>query len=240
MISEPKAIREAYKPFYGRVYDVMPKLIADGRVPMNFSQLRQIQLGIRNWNDWLTYLGHDLIISDTIAYHPSNRFKIILDFQHLREMIPNAPTNKFGSLLLSEDTYKALEGEEFKKSELMKLNQHLTQREAKDHPILKTLARDQALLNDSVDYIFAEAREKYGHNTAMGVFIKPSPFTRGNTPEMEVLCVKELSIDYRSDVMGWNIHCDNNPIYNITGHLIGIAPEALEALSASSKMLQSI
>ena len=42
------ATREAYQEFYGRNVEQMPKLVADGRVPMNVSQLMQRRLDVRN------------------------------------------------------------------------------------------------------------------------------------------------------------------------------------------------
>src|SRR3989338_5981320 len=75
-----------------------------------------------------------------------------------------------GALILGEDVYNALQGEEFKKGKLGKVNEALSKADVKSHPVWKTLARDQGLLNDYVDYIFAEGKERFGYDTAMGVF----------------------------------------------------------------------
>ena len=40
------ATPEAYKEFYGRNTEQMPKLVAEGRVPMNASQLMQRRLDL--------------------------------------------------------------------------------------------------------------------------------------------------------------------------------------------------
>ena len=88
----------------------------------------------------------------------------------------------------------------------------------KAHPVWKVLARDQALLNDYVDYIFAEGKQRFGNDNAMGVY--PSS-CGGKTPEMRAWYVYRLGIG--SDAIG------RLGLFYDCGRLVGIAPEALGA-----------
>ena len=123
-----------------------------------------------------------------------------------------------GALILGEDVYKALQGEEFKKGSLGKTGEWLSKADAKAHPAWKVLARDQALLNDYVDYIFAEGKERFGYDTAMGIF--PS-YCSGNSPEMRAWCVRGLGC--------WSDAGGRDDLDGGDGRLAGIAPEALSA-----------
>ena len=213
------ATRKAYREFYGRNVEQMPKLIADGRVPMNVSQLMQRRLDVRNSDADVktSYIDNYFDTGDAVVYHPDGRVKIVLDSQTLRDVTPNSELRN-GALVLTEDAYNGLQGEEFKKGKLGKVNEWLTRDQAKAHPVWKVLARDQALLNDYVDYIFAEGKQRFSNDTAMGVF--PSS-AQGNTPDLRAWYVNRL--EYRSYALGWG------RLVNVDGRFLGIAPEALRA-----------
>jgi hypothetical protein len=130
-----------------------------------------------------------------------------------------------GALVLASEIYNTLQGEEFKKGKLGKVNEWMSREDVKAHPIWKTLARDQALLDDYVDYIFAEGKQKFGYDTALGVF--PSS-AQGNMPEMRAWCVDRLVT--RSDVNG------RFALGNDYGRLLGIAPEAPNALGNGARV----
>ena len=207
--------REAYKEFYGRNTEQMPKLIADGRVPMSVAGLMQRRLDVRNSDSDVksSYMDNWFDTGDAVVYHPDGRVKIVLDSQTLRDMTPESPRNG-GALILTAENYDALQGEEFKKGKLGKTGDWLSRADVKSHPVWKVLARDQALLNDYTDYIFTEGK----HNTAMGIF--PSS-ANGETSEMRAWYVSRLGggsgADGRNDLDGGD------------GRLLGIAPEALSA-----------
>ena len=210
------ATREAYREFYGRSVEQMPKLIADGRVPMNVAQLMQRRLDVRNSDaDVKTfYMDNCFDTGDAVAYHPDGRIKIILDSQTLREMTPDTQRVD-GALLLTEDVYNALQGEEFKKGKLGRTGDWLTREQVKTNPVWKVLARDQALLDDYVDSIFVEGKQRFNYDTAMGVF----PDSAGNEPKLRVWFVNRL--ENRSNANGrYDLDIDN-------GRFLGIAPEAL-------------
>ena len=137
------ATREAYKEFYGRNTKQMPKLIADGRVPMSVAGLMQRRLDVRNSDADVksSYLDNYFDSGDVMVYHPDGRVKIVLDSQTLRDVTPNSELIN-GALVLTEDAYNVLQGEEFKKGKLGKVNEGLTREQAKAHPVWKVLARD--------------------------------------------------------------------------------------------------
>ncbi len=222
----PNEEMKRYEVYSGSNVNQMPKLVADGRVPANVSQIMQRRLNLRNDETGVKdfYIDDYFDTGDAVIYHPNGNVKVVLDSQHLREMTPETQ-RVGGALLLTEEVYSSLQGEEFKKGELGKVDEWLSAKDAKAHPVWKVLARDQALLNDYVDYISGEYQSRFAKDTSlediriMGVF--PSS-AQGNTPVMRAWCV--YGLEYRSCV-GGRIVLDFG-----LGRLLGIAPEAPNAL----------
>jgi len=214
------ATRKAYQEFYGRNVVQMPKLIADGRVPMNVAQLMQKRLDVRNSDAKVksAYMNNYFDTGDAVVYHPDGRIKIVLDSQILREMTLKSPINN-GALILAREVYDSLQGEEFERRKLGKVNEWLTQEQAKAHPVWKVLARDQALLDDYVDYIFAEGKQRFNYDTAMRVYLGSAV----DNVKMRAWCVDGL-VD-RSSAYGWD------DLDDVNGRFVGIAPEALQSAS---------
>ncbi|MEK6914495.1 MAG: hypothetical protein AABW83_02485 [Nanoarchaeota archaeon] len=209
--------RETYQEFCGRNVEQMPKLIADGRVPMNVSQLMQRRLDVRDSDAKVksSYMDNYFDTGDAVLYHLDGRVKIVLDSQTLRDM--TLETQRVGgALLIGEDVYNSLEGEEFKKGKLGKTEGPLLREDVKAHPVWKILARDQGLLNDYADYIFSEVKERFGYDTAMGVY----PDSAKDNPKMRAWCI--FSLKERSNAHG-NIILDS--FFN--GRFVGIAQKAL-------------
>jgi len=181
---------KTYEEFYGRNIEQMPELIAGGMIPMSTAQLMQRRIGLRNSDIEVksSYMDNWFDTGDAVIYHPNGRVKIVLDSEDLRAMTPDTPRN-YGALITNEDVYNALEGEEFKKGKLGKVDKWLSKKQVKAHPVWKVLARDQALLDHHVDLVFAEVKEQFGHDTAMGIFLSS---VQGNTPEMRAWCVGRL------------------------------------------------
>lgn len=225
------ATRDAYKEYsreasgHLRNVDQMPALIADGRVPMNYSQLMQRRLNVRNFDADVkaSYMDNYFDTGDAVVYHPDGRVKIVLDSQTLRDITPQSELRN-GALVLTEEDYNALQGEEFKKGKLGKIDDGMSRADVKSHPVLKVLARDQGLLNDSVDFIFGEYQSRFAKDKAlddlrlMGVY--PSS-AQGNTPDLRAWCVYRLGNG--SDADG------GNDLDIDIGRFVGIAPEALSA-----------
>ena len=215
--------RQAYKAFpeEGTASNMgqMPLLIADARVPMSVSQLMQKRLDVRNYDTSVksAWMDNYFDTGDAVVYRKDGQVKIVLDSQTLREMTPDTQ-RVGGALLLGDDVYKALQGEEFKRDELGKLGESLSRAQAKSRPVWKALARDKGLLNDYVDYIFIEGKQRFGYDNAMGVYLSQAQV---NTPEMRAFCVDRLV--YRSNTYG------RVDLVSDFGRFVGIAPEALSA-----------
>lgn len=213
------ATREAYREFYGRNVEQMPKLIADGRVPMSVAGLMQRRLDVRNSDADVksSYMDNYFDTGDAVLYHPDGRVKIVLDSQTLRDMTPESQRSG-GALVLTEDVYNSLQGEEFKKGKLGKVDERLSREQVKAHPVWKVLARDQALLNDYTDFIFAEGKERFGYDNAMGVY----PDSVGDNPKLRAWYVYRLVSRSYAD---GGVDLD----FGGVGRFLGIAPEALSA-----------
>jgi hypothetical protein len=196
-----------YKEFFGRNIDQMPLLIADGRVPMNTSQLMQKRLnaiseleGIskevsRETKSFWNSRGFNTF--DVVVYNPNRDIKIVLDYQPLKEINPQSQ-RKCGGLTISEDFYKTLEGEVLNKDNIGKINMPLTKEEAKVNPVWKVLARDKALLNDYVDFIFSE-RKRFLYYTGMGVCL--NDFSSQKLPEIRLWTIS--GIEFGADALGF-------------------------------------
>ena len=116
--------KETYQEFYGRNIEQIPKLIADGRVSMSASKLMQKRLDVMNASEDVKdyWTNNYFDTGDAVVYHPDgrrswDRLKIVLDSKNLREMTSQTKRNN-GALILGEDVYKALEGEEFTRKQL--------------------------------------------------------------------------------------------------------------------------
>lgn len=210
---------ETFKEFHGRNIEQMPLLIAEGRIPLSVNGLMQRRLDVRNASNDVEsfWMDNYFDTGDTVVYHPDGRVKIVLDSQYLREMTPETQRNS-GGLIITPEQYDMMDGLEFKKGELGKVNDRLLMKDVKSHPVWKVLARDSALLNDYVDYIFAEGKQRFGYNTAMGVY--PISAQR-NTPEMRAWVVSRLE--------NWSGVVGRFNLGNGVGRFVGVAPEAQSA-----------
>jgi len=223
------ATREAYQEFYGRNVEQMPKLIADGRVPMNVAQLMQKRLDVRNPDEKVktSYMDNCFDTGDAVVYHPGGRVKIVLDSQVLREMNSDSKRND-GALIITPEQYDAMPGEEFKEGKLGKLNGGLSIKDVKAHPVWRVLAREQELLNDYVDFVFAEGKQRFGYDTAMRVYLNQA---QGQKPEMRAWFVGGLGGG--SGAGGWGDLGDGG------GRFAGVAPEALSASGKGASIIKA-
>jgi hypothetical protein len=209
-----------FREFYGANVEQMPNLIQAGRMPMSVAGIMQRRLNLRNASEVdvkTAWMDNYFDIGDAVVYHPNGDVKIVFDSQTLREMTSESQRNG-GALVLGEDVYQSLQGEVFKKGEVGTVNSSMSKTDVKAHPVWKVLARDQGLLNDYADFIFAEGKERFGYDKAMGVY--PSS-CNGKAPEMRAFYISTLY--YGSDVCGGDL------LHNDVGRLVGVAPEALGA-----------
>jgi hypothetical protein len=155
------------KEFFGKAIKQMPLLIAEGRVPMSVADLMKRRL---EFTGEYSYISHGFATGDAIIYHPDSRIKIVLDSEHLRNMSLNS-SGDGKTLVIGEDVYKALEGEEFNRENIGRTYEALSKESVKTHPVWRALARDQNLLNDYADFVFAKGEENYAYKLSMGIYL---------------------------------------------------------------------
>jgi len=228
-----------YSERYGRNTEQMPRLRADGRVPMNIAQLMQRRLDVGNSDSKVktAWMDNYFDTDDGVAYHPETKDWLIdLDSETLRGIHPNPKKLSNGAWLLGKDKDEAFAIYEQIKNKptsalieakyLRNVNKQMSRKDVKADPVWKVLARDQGLLNDYTDYIFGEGKQRFNYDAAMGVF----PDSAGDQPKMGAWCVGRLV--YRSDACGGDVLDDD------LGRLVGIAPEALSVPDKGASNVQ--
>ncbi len=212
---------EIYKKFYGRNIEQMPKLIAEGRIPMSVSQLMKRRLDVRNSEKEVksSWLDNYFDTGDAIAYHPNGNMKIVLDSEILRQLNPESKL-KNGVLVLEDGVYEKIDSGEFTRKELENcVEKYLTKEQARENLVWNVLARDKNLLNDYTNFIFAEAKKRFNYNDNLGVYLdSPSDY-----PKLRALYLNGL--EFRSYVSGRG-SLDGN-----IGLFAGLAPEARKKIS---------
>ena len=211
---------EVYKHFEGRIIDMMPPLIEEGRTPLSARGLMRRRLQVLSSADavkaswWNNYVD----TGDGIAYHPDGRIKVVPDSRHLREL--NTESRLFtGSLVLEDGVFDSLEGTEFTPKDVKKYAQNrvLTETEVTQNPVWLALARDQVLLQEYAGETFRQAKERFNRDNNMGVYVHEAP----EKAIMRALFVGALVDNYYSDADGYYGGLDYGG-----GRLVGVAPEA--------------
>ena len=161
---------------------------------------------------------------DGAVRHSDGRLKVVPDAPYLRSWSPETQLVD-GAVPLSDDVYKGLEGEEFSAEQVERFfNKALSRRAAREHPGRLALARgDKALLGEFVDAAFAQAKERFKYDgDMMGVYhlVVPSEGAAGRL----WFVARLLDLIYSSWAGGYD-HLDD-----YDGRLVGVAPEALDAL----------
>lgn len=191
-----------YKVFNGNSYkNLMSQLIKSSLVPMNIADIMRARLESVKCDQpeqkefWL---DNHFNTADGVAYY-NDKVKIVRDAHALKEIQLDMKLSS-GTLILTPEKYKILEGEEFSRDYLKKIgiNNWLNKSEIKSHPVWRALARDNHLLSEYVDLIFAEVKQRYnGNNTiAMGIYLG----CKQEKPTMKAWFVDRLF--WRSDAGG--------------------------------------
>src|SRR3989344_9471687 len=193
---------KVYKAFEGRIIDMMPELIREGRTPLSARGLMRRRLQVLSsaeavkaswWNNYV-HTG------DGIAYHPDGRIKVVPDSRHLREL--NTESRLFtGGLVLEDGVFDSLEGTEFTPKDVKKYAQNrvLTEAEAIQNPVWLALACDQVLLQEYAGETFRQAKERFNRDNNMGVYVHGAP----EKAIMRALFVSALLDNYYSDADGY-------------------------------------
>lgn len=187
-------VPEIYKEFYGRNVDQMPKLIAEARVPLSVAGLLEAKL--KHGKDLPDWMDSYFDTGDAVVYHPDGRIKIDINSKNLRKINLESWLSG-GALILNEEVYNTIQGQEFVKSEIEKYTgKALSKKEVKSNPLWRALVNDQNLLNEATDFIFKEIKDRFGYNENMGLYLRSA----SDAPELRAWYVNRLYD--RSDAVG--------------------------------------
>lgn len=229
MVLRLDSSREINKEFYGNgrtnPKNLIPRLVSENRVIMNGAYLMQRRLEYRDGPAALksAWMNYDFMLGDVALCHPAGKIKIVLDCDILRGLNPKSELVSDGSidtgaLVLPDGMYEKIQGDEFTRGEIKGwVNRYLSSKEAKKNPVLRLLARDPRLLNEYVDYIFAE-NEKLPHpfEKMIGVDFAPQK----KVPTLHAFCVGNISA-----ASSFSAHSNFNSEVH---RLVGVAKEALD------------
>jgi hypothetical protein len=95
--------------------------------------------------------------------------------QDLSKITSEAKLDDAGALIITPEQYRAAHGIELTRKYL-KLNDHLTKKEANEHPVWRALAEDDgALLKEYVDALFGLCAGRWSQYHCMKVLIDKKP-----------------------------------------------------------------
>ncbi len=157
-----------YERFPGTGAKALWQMKERGFMPVSVGDVLQRRLDVQAFDrdlfslDW----SYPLVSTrDGFAYHPDGRVKVVLDAQPFLD-ISRQNRVRHGALVLEAGVYETLPGREFKKEELARLTEIvLAEEDALKNPILRLLARDDALLKATADALYQRplyAGEKKG------------------------------------------------------------------------------
>ncbi len=205
---------DRYVLYRGSYLREMPLLKSQQRVALSAGHLFQRRLDLRNTDDREvrdSWMDTSFILPDGIVFHPDKGIKVVLDAPPLLNLNEDALIQNRG-LVLKDGVYESLPGPEFSRYRIEKdASRFLEPSGVKSNPIWRTLARDQALLNDYTDYIFSETKKRFG-------------FTRGMGIHLPVASSKPIIYPWCSRWLYWS-HLDgatdlNNPGNQLVGMLV--------------------
>jgi hypothetical protein len=217
-----------YKIFEGRYNEQMPLLVNGGLQPLTSKdvmgyRIKAIQSNDKDEIDF--WLNHYWDTVTGLAYYKGNLI-VAPNSQELLNITPESKLNN-GGLVLTPDQYKKLakEYEVIKRSKI-RYDKSLTKEQAKQHPVwIKLAQEDRELLNEYVDKIFAKAKDVYGCDENMGIYL---PDDRKN-PELRGWDLGYLSYgsdaDARYDLDGDNLRLPGVRAKNLEGILLNILKE---------------
>ena len=208
---------ENYKEFYGEIIYQMPKLIAEGRIPLSVYGLMEARLAASTGfnavrSSWLDY---SFETGDGIVYHPDGKVKLVHDASPLRELTSESKLSE-GALILPEGIYEELEGQKLTKTQVKKNTEnYLSKKRILNNPFWQFFAReDSDLLKEYAKLVsgYTKASEN------MAVF---SRFSQ-DVPTMRFWSVQSLR-SCRSFAIGNDLGRDSLCTYN--DRLVGVRAE---------------
>ena len=152
-----------YANFYGTVIEIMPRLVAEGRVLMPTFSLMRRKLETSTLTN-ITQLAKQTCLSDCVVtadapvYHPDGTMKIALETEYLRQLNKKSRLVN-GVLVLEDGAYEGIDDRLKLTAEEIRdyTGRHLSRKDALDNRIWRILARHP----DEVprEYAYAEGAE---------------------------------------------------------------------------------
>ncbi|MCH8004507.1 MAG: hypothetical protein IH934_07820 [Nanoarchaeota archaeon] len=173
---------------------------------------------------------------DAAAFYREN-VKIVYDAQQLRGMIQDDQLSQ-GGLILTREQYEKLDGPEFSREDIEKagLTRPLRISEVKTHPIWQALARDNHLLSEYADAVFAKQRSDYGrrNDKAMPVRIIDQPYRPLMFP-WEIGGFNGYGVETDNDIASrFNTIMDSFDYYKVGIYMAGKLPGETSVPSSAS------
>ncbi len=162
--------------YYGRNTEQMPRLIADGRVPLSAAGLMLKRLDVLSagysaevrdaW--WDNYFD----TGDAVSRNQEGNVKIELDSQIIMQINKKSEL-KNSALILSNETYNAITPAlGLTKAEAEKyFKDSFTEQGVNQSPVWQALARDKELLKEYSHQVFALAKQKFNYDKNMGLYL---------------------------------------------------------------------
>ncbi len=214
--SKPNYLPRGEKLFEGEYREVMPAIIEAGLVPASPSwvmEQRNKSAGTNNQDSlWNIYWDTDCGLA-------GDSKKVYL-FPHSKELRKITPDTKLtGSGIANSDISKAVI---YSRADL-KLNETLTEEEARKHPIWQELAGSQKRLDSYVENAFRLGKDKFNYDKMMGVY----------APDDEVQrAVVLLWLNNRSNANG------DRFLGNFNARLVGVRSGVREAHAPAKQAAQ--
>ncbi|MBS3107572.1 hypothetical protein J4468_01530 [Candidatus Woesearchaeota archaeon] len=223
---------EYYKPFPGSNIGQMPLLIAEGRLPISVSglMLRRLQILNQGYSEKVkaSWLDHCFDTGDGIATHPSEKVKVVLDAQALKQINPQSELYIGGALVLTEKQWKELEGLVLTAKQAKKyFGNRYTEAEVNGNVVYQFLAREKGILKEYSHEMFALMKQRFNYDKAMGLFREVE-----SVPTMRICKVRGL--ENMSDVSGGCNLVDSN------GLLVGVRQGIVEGDSQKISLEQRL
>ncbi len=248
----PHEEMKKFEIYSGKSAWEMPNLRADGRVPMSVAGLMQRRLNLRSLRKYYLavkdFYMDNLFVTGDLTGQKENEVKLVLTTYADGSITPLGseylalinPREKLfsGAINLGvNDRYENLQGEGVITTEINKLaeiiNGDLNEQQAKDSLFWRFMLRHpdevperfaiSGLHEEVIPYIFAEGKERFGYDIAMGVF----PDLDGNNPKLRTWCVGGL---------GKGSYANGRHHLGTFGNLVGIAPDVLRLGKGASNI----
>jgi hypothetical protein len=205
-----------YKEFCGPIPAQMPKLLAERRAPLNVLDVMERRLAVRRATEKVRRAWHENYFdtSDGVAYHPSGKFKIVLDAPPLLG-IGSKSKLRGGALVLDDDAYSKLPGLEFSSADQKYFDRRLTKRQALKHEGLRYLLRGQENAERIISAIFNIGKYRYDYTEMMGLYISNPP---SDSPVMRAWHAERIGL--MAGLYGLTYLDDKY------SHLVGVTAEA--------------